>query len=160
MDARKIRDWLEVFVTLCVFAGLLLVVQEIRVNTSAVALQTAIDNSSALTEPFFQSEELHAASKKIKDIDGAFPPEAALIERYDLSPEEAVVWTRHLMQIWAQVAATYQFQDEEVALQLARTLLLAPDNRVFVENYAYFDPEFEQVLLGLLGELDDSGNSE
>lgn len=160
MDSRKVRDWLEVVATLCVFAGLLLVVQEIRVNTRAVALQTAIDNSSVLTEPFFQSDELHSASKKIHSIDGAFPPEAALMQRYELSPEEAIVWNRHLMQIWAQVAATYQFEDKKVALQIARTLLRAPDNRVFVESYAYFDPEFEQVLRGLLGELDDSGNSE
>ena len=156
MESKSVRDWLDIGATLAVFVGLLLVVQEIRINTRAVALQTAIGHTTALTEPFFQSEELHSASQKIKEKDGAFPPEAALVERYNLSPEEATVWARHLLQLWTLIEATYQFQDKEVALQNARTLLLAPDNRAFVESYDYFDPEFELVLRGLISEIDGS----
>jgi hypothetical protein len=160
MESKKVRDWLEIGATFAVLAGLLLVVQEIRVNTKAVALQAAIDTSAALTDPFFQSAELHSASQKIHDIDGAYAPEAALIQRYDLSPEEAIVWSRHLLQIWILLEATYEFQDKETAIRHARVLLLAPDNRAFVENYAYFDAEFEQILRGLISELDDSGISD
>lgn len=159
MESRNVRDWLEISAALAVFIGLLLVVQEIRVNTKAVAFQTAAANTTALTEPFFQSEHLLTATQKIKGIDGAFAPEAALVERYDLSPEEATVWARHLMQLWSLIGSTYKFQDKNVAIEQARTLLLAPDNRTYVESYEYFDPEFERVLDQLISEMDDSNVS-
>lgn len=160
MESKKIRDWLEIVATLSVLAGLLLVAQEIRVNTRANALQTAVDTSAALTEPFFQSKELKSASEKIHRLDGAYAPEVALIERYDLSPEEAIVWSRHLLQIWIQVEAMYKYQDEALAVRYARTLLRAPDNRAFVESYQFFDPEFNQLLSGLLADLENSRASE
>ena len=160
MESKKVRDWFEIGATLAVFVGLLLVVQEIRINTRALAMQAAIDTSAALTEPFFQSDELHAASQKVHSIDGAYAPEAALMQRYDLSPEEAIVWNRHLLQIWIVLEATYKFQDKDAAIRHARTLLLAPDNRTFVENYAFFDAEFGEALRALLSELDDSQHSD
>jgi len=41
---------------------------EIRVNTAAVNRQAAVDRASSLTEPFFYSEALRSADRKISGI--------------------------------------------------------------------------------------------
>jgi hypothetical protein len=156
MESGKIRDWLEIIATLSVFAGLLLLVQEIRVNTRAVALQAQVDRSAVLAEPFFQSEELRAASQKISAIEGLWAPEAALADQYDLTAEEAIVWNRHLLQLWSLIEATYEYEDRELAEGSARVLLSTRNNRIFVEHYGQFGDDFDSFLRAILAEYDDS----
>jgi hypothetical protein len=158
MDSKKIKDWLEIVATLSVFAGLLLLVQEIRINTRAVALQAQVDRSAVLAEPFFQSEELRAASQKISNIEGQWAPEAALAEQYDLTAEEAIVWNRHLQQLWSLIEATYDYEDRELAEGSVRVLLSTRNNRIFVEHYGLFGDDFGAFVSAVLAEHDGSAD--
>ena len=158
MDSRKIRDWLEVIATISVFAGLLLLVQEIRINTRAVALQAQVNRSAVLAEPFFQSQQLRAASQKISNIEGQWAPEAALAKQYDLTAEEAIVWNRHLQQLWTLIEATYEYEDKEIAEGYVRVLLSTRNNRIFVEHYGLFGEDFDAFVRTVLAEHDDSAD--
>lgn len=134
MEAKKLINWAEILATIAVFAGLLLLVQEIRVNTQAVQRQATVDRAAVLSEPFFQSAELRAASEKIQVVDGPARLESAFAEQYDLTPDEAIVWTRHLIQLWNVVQADFYYGDREVAENWVQVLLESPDNRLFIEH--------------------------
>ncbi|MDX1460306.1 MAG: hypothetical protein R3348_04560, partial [Xanthomonadales bacterium] len=74
---------------------------------------------------------------------------------YQLTPEEAIVWTRHMMQLWLLLEATYNHESREIAETYVRVLLQAEDNRVYVEN-ARFSSEFDTLVRGVLSEIADS----
>lgn len=157
MESRKVRDWVEILATLSVFAGLLLLVQEIRLNTRALAMQAQIDRSAVLVEPFYQSQQLRAAIQKIRSVDGVWELESTMSEQYELTAEEALVWSRHVMQIWDIVEATYYYEDRETAEWYTRLLLNSRDSRLFVEHYG-FDDEFDAFVRTVLAEYDETAD--
>src|SRR6056297_2430876 len=103
MEKRRLVEWLEVTTGLAVLVGLGLVVTEIRVNTAAVNRQAAVERASALTEPFFYSEVVRSADRKVRAVDGDEGVAKVFAEHYEMSQEEARAWTRHLMQLWGIV---------------------------------------------------------
>ncbi|MGI9199814.1 MAG: hypothetical protein ACR2QL_02055 [Woeseiaceae bacterium] len=157
MDSRKVKDWVEIVATLSVFAGILLLVQEIRLNTRALAMQTQVNRSAVLTEPFYQSEQLRTAIQKVRNIDGVWELETTFTEQYDLTAEESLVLSRHLMQLWDMTEATYYYGDREAAEFYARVFLASRDSRLFVKHYG-FDDEFDAYVRAVLAEYDDAAD--
>lgn len=143
MAQRRLVDWLEVATGVAVLLGLLLVVLEIRVNTHAVNRQAAVERVSSLTEPFLYSEVLRSADEKVRAVDGLNRTASRFQEHYEMTHEEALAWSRHLMQLWGIVQADYYHGETEGALELATNLLVNPDNRLYVENWPFFRAEFQ-----------------
>ncbi len=153
MDTKKLTDWLEIIAAFSVVVGIILLIQEIRLNTRAVAYESTLNRFDVVTAPFFQSAELLTADEKIRMIDGVNALEAAFVERYDMTPAEALVWTRHLMQIWNNASADYHYGDREMAEFAVRALLTTPDNRLFVEHwYGHLTDEFSEFVRANLPE--------
>lgn len=135
MRSNKITVWIEIITGIAVVAGLVLLIQEIRLNTQAVNRQAAVDRITALTTPFFESEQLQSADRKIREVDGAGKTREGFKDRYDMTDAEALVWNRHLMQVWMILEADFNYGEPEIALGIAKILLENPDARLFFDNW-------------------------
>lgn len=153
MKAKNVTDWLEIVAAVSVFVGLLLLVQEIRVNTQAVKHQAAVARSAVLAEPFFESADLRSASVKIHATDGRGDFESALVETYGHTPEEALVWARHLLQLWNIVRADFNNGNEHEAEEYVRALLDSPDNQLYAKH-RNFQGEFGKMVQDISEELE------
>ena len=59
------------------------------------------------------------------------------MKTYDLSEEEAILWTRHMIVIWGSIEATYLSYGPSTELEQNITLLLTnQDNRIYVSQRA------------------------
>jgi len=157
MDSRNVKDWLEIIATLSVLAGILLLVQEIRLNTRAIAMQAQLDRSALMSEPFYQSQTLRTGIQKIRDVDGVWELESTMTEQYDLTAEEALVWSRHMIQLWDGIEATYYYADREAAEWYVQTFMSSRDSRIFVKHYG-FEDEFDAFVRTVLAEYDDAAD--
>ena len=156
MAKRNLVEWMEVVTGLAVLVGLVLVVMELRVNTMAVNRQASVERVSSLTEPFLYSEVLRAADEKVRAVDGSSGVAQVFVENYDMTPDQALAWSRHLMQLWGIVQADYFHGDSESALTVAEHLLANRDNRLYVESWPLFDETFRAEVDRILAETDPS----
>ena len=154
MNIKVLSDWVDAIATVAVVIGLALLILEIQVNTEAIERQAAVERASALTEPFYESAEMRMALEKIRTTDAHGGATAAFIKHYDMTPEEAIVWNRHCVQLWAMVRSDFNFGNRELAKGFAKALAASPDQRLFIENWHAFDSEFGQMVRDVLVELD------
>ena len=83
--------------SIAVLASLLYLALQVRQATNWQRHAAALNRATTLTSPFFARSELPAVQAKIIAVDGFPPVHKALVERYDLTPEEAILWWRHLV---------------------------------------------------------------
>ena len=83
--------------SIAVLASLLYLARQVRQASKWQRHAAALDRAAALTSPFFASSELPAVLAKIMAVDGLQPMTKALVERYDLTPEEAVKWMEDMV---------------------------------------------------------------
>lgn len=134
MNQPAWKDIAEAVGLVAIVLSLILLVIEVRDNTSAIARQTALDRAAFITEPFFDSD-LPGILAKIKAVDSENAPQiVAFMKAYDLTHAEAITWDRHLWLIWEVLEAEYLVDgaSQELDNQI-RTLLSAPDNQVYVD---------------------------
>ena len=121
--------------SIAVLASLLYLALQVRQATKWQRHTAALDRATALTSPFFTSSELPTVLAKVMAVDGLPPMTKALIERYDLTPEEATIWWRHLVPIWMGIEADYSLSGESQELESTiRYLLTFPDNQLLWEH--------------------------
>ena len=78
-----------------VFAvSLVFLVFEIRQNTLTQEREMQLDRYLGLTDPYLNAPEIGAIYAKVKAVDGMEPLAGAYVDRYKLTPAEAVVWSR------------------------------------------------------------------
>ena len=127
-------------------------IYEVRANTAAIGYQATMDSVKAVADPFFESDALSGILAKIKAVDGFPPPIPAYRERYDLSEEEAILWTRHMIVLWGSIEATYLAYGPSPGLEENINLLLTnPDNRIYVEQRVILTASNE--FLDYIGEV-------
>ena len=118
-----------------VIASLVYLAVQIRQNTTSVRASTFQKQAIAMTLRFFASSELSAVLAKLKAVDGLQPIPQALVGRYDLTPEEALLWERHLALVWMGLEANYSLSGESQELESRiRFLLTFPDNQLYWEH--------------------------
>ena len=137
MESRRLSDWAQVFGSIAVVISVVFLLQEVRGNTLAVERQAAVDRAAALSDPFFQASELRTAFEKVRAVDGESPLQSVFIDRYEHTPSEALVWTRHLLQLWSTVEADFNYGNRDLAAEWVRALIANPDNRLFLEHHAF-----------------------
>ena len=134
MKLEQWAHWAEIIASIGVVVTLVVLVQEVRYNTLALERQADLDRAAALAEPFFEAPELASVLAKIKAVDGedAFPD--ALIERYGLTPAEAILWDRHLRRVWLEHEADFDRSGPTPELAAwIRGTLSSPDNQLYWE---------------------------
>lgn len=124
--------WAEIVASIAVIVSLVFLIQEIRYNSSILERQAVMDRTEAFNAPFFEESPLPAILTKVKAVDGYEPLEQALVSRYDLTYDEAVLWGRHLSVLWTVLESDYRVKGRTPALEgVAWSLLGAPDNQLF-----------------------------
>ncbi|MEJ2312649.1 MAG: hypothetical protein P8Y11_09655, partial [Gemmatimonadales bacterium] len=118
----------EIAASLAVVATLIILTLEVRDNTRALEGQAVRERSAALNEAYVRSPLLPSILAKVKEVDGAEPGETALMERYDLSYEEAAIYGRYLVQILTGLEAEFLSDGPSPGLRdRIQLLFLFPD---------------------------------
>lgn len=151
MKLEQWAHWAEIAATATVVVTLIFLVQEVRRNTLALERQAEVERAVAMTMPFFENPELADVLGKIKAVDGHDAIPRAFMDRYDLTPEEAILWERHLLLIWQGLEADYRAVGESPALtDMIRTLWCAPDNRLYLTAEEQLsEPAFRDYVASL-----------
>lgn len=156
MKTEKLAHWAEIISSLVVVLTLVFLIHEVRENTKALDRQSDLDRSASLTAPFFEAPELASISAKIKAVDGPDPFPQALVDRYDLPYNEAVLWERHLWEVWSVLEAQFEFSGAtQEAIDLASILLTTADNVLYIESWGseFFETEFGAFVGSLADDL-------
>lgn len=131
----RLQEWAqgaEIVASIGVVVTLVILVQEIQWNTRALERQSDLDRAEALTTPYFEAPELAAVLAKIKTVDGHDPVPQAFMDRYGLTPEEAILWERHLWLVWLDHEAEFERSGPSPKLEAwIRGALASPDNRTY-----------------------------
>ena len=134
----KLQNWVrtaEITASVAVVVTLAFVAQEVRRNTLALERQAALERASAIASPFLGESGLPGVLAKIKAIDGLDPVPQAFVDQYGLSPEEAIIWERHLWLIWAGLEADFALTGGTPEITgLIGVLLSNPDNQTYYAN--------------------------
>ncbi len=129
--------WAEIVASVAIVISLIFVLLEVRYNTVILERQASLDRAQAFNAPYLNDSPLPGILAKIKAVDGMEPLEAALMERYDLTFEEAVRWGRHLSLLWTVLESDYRANGGSPELAgVAHALLGSPDNQLFWDNGA------------------------
>ncbi|MDX1461017.1 MAG: hypothetical protein R3348_08170 [Xanthomonadales bacterium] len=117
--------------------SVVVLIYEVRANTEVINYQAKMDSVNSLADPFFESETLSGVLAKIKEVDGFPPPIPAYMETYEMSAEEAILWTRHMIVLWGGIEAIYLAYGPSPQLeQRINVLLTNQDNRIYVGQRA------------------------
>ena len=100
MNTEKLAHWAETISSLAVVVTLIFLVHEVQRNTGALERQAPVDRAAAFNAPFFEATELASVLAKIKEVDGTEMVPSATSERHGLEMNEAILWDRHLWQVW------------------------------------------------------------
>lgn len=152
MKLEQWSHWAEIMASIAIFVSLIILVQEVRYNTLVLERQAVLDRAAAFNGSFLESSPLPGILTRIKTVDGFEPLEQALVERYDLTYEQAVQWGRHLSLLWTVLEADYRTKGPSDALgAIAYGLLGSPDNQLFWDNGApqVVSGEFRQYVAAI-----------
>jgi hypothetical protein len=139
LDRFGWKDAVELIGLTALTISVVALIYEVRANTAAIDYQAKMDSVRAVADPFFESDTMSGILAKIKVVDGFPPPIPAYREKYDLSEEEAILWTRHMIVLWGSIEATYLSYGPSPGLEQNITMLLTnQDNRIYVEQRAVF----------------------
>lgn len=148
MKNEQWAQWLEVVASGAIIVTLIILVIEVQTNTAAVERQAAYERALTVSTPFFEDPDLAESFVKILSVDGAVPMHESFIERYQLTPEQAIKWERHLLLFWNGVEADLQaFGRSDDLVAMVRGLVCIPDHKIFWDQgYTYFSVEFRNFI--------------
>lgn len=157
MKLDRVAPWAEVLANLGVIVSLLFFVREVQDNTQTLRIQAAEERAAALSRPILTNPGLADILAKIKTVDGYEPNAVAFVKRYDLTYAEAVIWIRHLGEMWSGLEAEYaQLGPSQQLEQRIRQLLAVPDQALWFDTGApdwYLGNEFRTYATSLRAEM-------
>ena len=118
-----------------VIVTLIVLIGQIRANTRAVGRQMDEARLYKATGPFYQSPDLVRIAAKIGAAQGFGPATKELMETFALSPEEATLWFRHLMDNWISYEIEFRYGGTEVSPRAIKSNLRWPDGRIFWKHW-------------------------
>jgi hypothetical protein len=156
MKTEKLAHWAEIISSLVVVITLVFLINEVQRNTKALERQSEMDRTAAISDPFFEAPELASVIAKIKEVDGLDLFPEALTDRYDLSYEEAELWSRLIYRMWGGFEADFETLGPEEVEGTVRFLLRTPDNRMYWETAGpdFSGPEFRAFVDSIAAEIE------
>jgi hypothetical protein len=151
MKLQTWANWAEIVASVSVVVTLIVLVGEVQGNTRALERQADLERASALTTPFFSAPQLASVLSRIKAVDGVDPLPQALMDRYGLTHEEAILWERHLWFVWLEHEADFERSGPSPKLEAwIAGALATPDNQLYWETMAPSSgPEFRTFVNGV-----------
>lgn len=158
MNRQKIQEFAlvaEIVAAIAIVASLLFLANEVRENTRAMEAQFVRDRSEAIASPFLDTARLPKILEKIKAIDGIEPLEQAYMDRYELTHEEASIWTRYQDTLWKGLQAEYVVTGATPELEAyIKDLLMYPDvDLSWEQRWGVSNTEFIAYVEQLQNEL-------
>lgn len=151
----RLANWAEVVETGVILFSLVLLILEVRDNTRALKLQAYMDRAEAHVRPYFDVEDFDRVYAKIKAVDTEFPEAAILAfqDRYEMTQREALLWVRHMDDLWLNFEGDYLYgADRETLASDLATYLSFPDQQMYYAAvYESFDPAFQAFVRDLPG---------
>jgi len=148
-----LANWAEIIETVVILISMVLLIQEVRGNTRALELQAYLNRGEAHVRPYFEVEGFADVYAKVKAVDTGFPETVvgAFEERYDLTQEEALLWVRHLDDIWRNFEGDFLYgADRDLLARDMAYLLTFPDQQLYFQNIGPgLNPGFREFLAGL-----------
>ena len=134
-----------------IIASLFVLIQEVQQNTALQNRQIQIERSLQYTDPYLDPSATREVYAKVKAIDGLEPLAEAYVERYGLTPEEAVLWSRLVSRTFFYWQFDYEFQgqyeglatelsaarrypDVMLAFEVNEDDMITPEFRAFAES--------------------------
>lgn len=159
MKKIELRTWVdvaEIAASLAVLVTLVILIAQIREASLVEQRESAIRAAEWDAAVFLQSDVLAEALSKIKAVDGIEEGIQNLMDRYDMSYEQAAAWNRYLTLNWAGLQAEFLYRGRTERLdQRIRRNLQWPDQQilmrgVFGEPWSPFHEEFDDYVVSLL----------
>ena len=138
MKTEKLAHWAEIVSSFVVVITLIFLIHEVQRNTTALDRQAEMDRLAATTTPFFEAPELASIIVKIKAVDGLDEIPEALMDRYDLSHEEAELWSRVLYRTWFGLEADFEALGPEEVEGSMRIALHSKDHQLYWETLGHY----------------------
>lgn len=157
MNVDRAARWAEVLANFGVIVTLVVLIIQVQDNTRSLRSQAIMERGSVFTEPFFSSESLLPTTlAKIKAVDGPETMAAAYMDRYGLTYEEGVAWTRHKLAAWTSLEAEHAVFGPSPGLSdRIRILFPFPDQQVWLNGDGLdwlSTAEFRDYVLDLYAE--------
>jgi len=150
LKSGLLANWAEVIETLVILVSMVLLIQEVRDNTRALELQAYMARGEAHVRPYFEVDGFSTVYAKVKAVDAEFPEAVvdAFRERYDMTQEEALLWVRHLDDIWRNFEGNFLYgADRELLARDMTQLLTFPDQQLYYRNVGPgLNPDFREFL--------------
>jgi len=156
MTLEKWAHASEVFGSIAIVISLVFLIHEVRNNTLTQERQMLEDRYSNYTDTILDSPELGDIYAKVKAIDGIEPLAGAYVERYQLTPSEAVRWARMVSRTLWMWQAQYLFSGSTEELQNEiRAVFEYPDLRLAYEinEDSLLTPAFIEYVNSIVDEL-------
>ena len=151
MDIQSWAHRAEITASFAVVVTLVFLLLEVRNNTMAIERQANLERSAGINASFLTSPDLARILAKVKVVDGLESLTQAYSERYDLSAEESIVWSRHLGIIWSGIEADYLYSGSSDTLdRYIDDLLSFPDEQIHWEHSkVLYDEDFRSYVEGI-----------
>jgi len=151
MKLEKLALLAETIGGAAIIVSLLVLIQEVRQNTAVQNRQIQIERYLQYTDSYIDPAAARQVYAKIKAIDGLEPLAEAYVERYGLTPEEAVLWSRLVSRTFYYWQVDYDLQGESeglatevsfvprypdamLAFEVNEDELMTPEFRAFAES--------------------------
>ena len=155
MKLKRLAHATEIFASFAIAVSLVFLILEIRNNTLIQERQMQMERYASLTDPFLSSLDVSKVYAKVKAVDGAEPVVEAFMDRYNLTPEEAVLWSRLVQNNWFVWQSHYLFGGPSNDLESTiRGVFKYPDIKIVYEinEDSLLSPEFISYVESIIGE--------
>jgi hypothetical protein len=158
VDKEKLSKWssvAEILSSVAVLITLVFLVYEIRQNTKTLEREMQMELVLSYSDVYLNQPILAEIYSKVKAVDGLEPLADAFVDRYELTPAEAVLWARNVSKtLW--IIHSQFLQDgpsENLETQLS-ALMTYPDFRIAFDmnEDSLLTPEFINYVLSIVGE--------
>jgi hypothetical protein len=135
MKNEQWARWLEVVASAAIIVSLIVLIVEVRTNTAAVERQAAYERALTVSAPYFDDPDVAEAFAKILEVEGPLPLHQAYVDRYGLTVEQAIKWSRHHLLFWSSVEADMKaFGRSDDTDALVRQLVCLTDHAMFWDS--------------------------
>jgi hypothetical protein len=151
MKLKRFAYAAEIFASFAIAVSLVFLILEIRNNTLVQERQMQMDRNAGFTDPYISAPDVLKVYAKVKAVDGGEPVVEAFMDRYNLTPEEAVLWSRLVQSTWfvwqshylfggpsndleSTIRGVFKYPDVQIAYELNEDSLLSPEFIAYVES--------------------------
>lgn len=150
MKTERWAHWAQIIASFAVVATAVFLVMELRTTRRALERQATVERAGVLLRPYVENPHLATILAKIKAVDGLEPNVEALMNTYGLTPEEAIIFDRHMWDGWFYILADYQ-QDggSDQTRAFILDVMSAPDQQRFwshAKEFDYFGEDFVRYV--------------